>query len=141
MSNLTQTARINPTLLNQEATQQSVLEKLCDQGQSENGWLEGVQTTAETGVDATILTSTAVGAGLSRWISRINVACTRAGKYTILDGASIIGSGRLVEGQLESAFVWDSGYKMTTGDQVTVKFEQYRGTNADIEVYAQGIEK
>lgn len=141
MSNATQTTRIDASSLNQESTQLQVLEKICDLMLSENGWLEGVQTTATQGSDVTVFTSTAVPGGAERWVNKIDVTCNKAGKFTILKGASVIGSGRISASELNKPFLFIPGYKMSATEVLTVKFEQFNGTNGNIEVYAQGIEK
>lgn len=143
MSNATQTARINAASLNQEVTQQAVLDALqnLDTSVLENGWFEGAQTIASTGNDITVFTSSTVGGGLSRWINEIKVTCNKAGKFTILKGASIIGSGRISPSERNVPYSYSPGFKLNAGESVIVKYEQFNGTDSDIEVYAQGIEK
>lgn len=140
MSNATQTVRIKADQLNQEATQQLVLEKLCDLVQSENGWFEGNQTTATQGSEVSVFNSTAVPGGSDRWLNKIIVSCNRAGKFRILKGATQIGSGRTSPSERNVIFPFTPGYKLIATETVEVKFEQFSGTNSPVEVYAQGTE-
>ena len=141
MSNATQTVRIRADNLAQEATLQSVLDKLCDLQQTEDGWFEGASATATVGSEATIFTSTAVPGGENRWISQIYITSDRAGKFRILKGATEIGSGRTGPGVKNIPFLFLPGYKFTATETVEVKFEQYFGTAQPVEVRASGIQK
>jgi len=135
-------ADVDTSLLNLEGTQLQVLEKICELlGQSENSWFEYNQTVAETGVDKTVFTSSAVPVAKNRWVNKVDVTCNREGKFTILKGVSIIGSGRTSLGDKNGVFIWMPAHKLVAGEDVVVKFKQFSGTSSDVEIYAHGIEK
>ena len=135
-------ADVDTTLLNKELTQLEILEKLCELiGQSENSWFEYNQTVAETDIDKTVFTSSTVPALKDRWLNKIDVTCNREGKFTILKGVSIIGSGRTSLGDKNGFFIWMPAHKLVAGEDVVVKFKQLSGTSSDVEIYAHGIEK
>lgn len=138
----TQTPRVDSDKLNQEVTQQQILDKLCDLlGQSNDGWHESGSATATTGADVSIWTSAAVPAGQNRYLNKIEVTCNRAGKFRILVGATQIGSGNLTASVQSYPFLWLPAYNMTATQTVEVRYEQFRGTDALVEVYAHGIEE
>jgi hypothetical protein len=132
----------DPSGLNQEVTQLEILDKLCDLlGQSDNGWFEYGSANAVTAVDTSIFTTTVVPAAKSRYLAKVEITCSRAGRFTILKGATVIGSGHLSATTHNYPFFWVPAYTLLTGETVEVKFNQDRGTAALVDVFVHGIEK
>jgi hypothetical protein len=124
-----------------EETQLAILQKICDLQQSEDAWdNDGYHGAASSGSESTFFSYT-LAAGETIWLTLVKVSCNKAGKMTILEGTDVKGAGR-TEAQKPSDFcVFYPGKKFVAGETIDIKFEQYRGTNGELDIDVYGIRK
>lgn len=82
------------------------------------------------------LISFVVPGGLTRKLTKVEVACRIEGIYEILENTETIGSGRTGAAQPTNSFVWDPARPVATGSTIKVRFKSRAGSAvSDVEAY------
>jgi hypothetical protein len=98
------------------------------------------QTSSTPGVEQTLITA-ATPASPARSLDSVVVACRTEGRFTISDGATIIGSGRTGPATPNARFSFSPRRTVTASGTVTVKFTARSGAMAsDVEAYLQAVD-
>lgn len=79
-----------------------------------------------------------VPAGKTLWLKNVTGTCNRGGKFTILNGASILGTFRTGGSTKNWRYVFDDAEELVAGSTLTVTFSQHEGTGSNVEAYARG---
>lgn len=85
----------------------------------------------------TILTYV-VPAGKTLWLKNVTGTCFMDGKFTILNGATILGTFRTGNSTKNWRYVFDDAEEITAGSTLTVTFAQDYGSPSPVEAYARG---
>jgi hypothetical protein len=84
------------------------------------------------------LISYVVPPGKTLWVKQVIGSCNKRGKFTILNGATIVGTGRTGAGVKNWRFPFDDAEEVTAGTTFSVTFVQDGGTASDVEAFARG---
>jgi len=83
-----------------------------------------------------------VGVGKTLTIKRVTISCSQSVTYEVKIDSTIVGSGRVGPGNLDSSFVFDVDRTATAGQAVTVTILTQTGRPAsDVEAYLQALEQ
>lgn len=79
-----------------------------------------------------------VPAGQTFQIDQWEASCKKDGKFTILNGATLISTGRTGAGVKNIERNFKPAESVSGGATLTVSFAQDSGTNSDVEVFVRG---
>jgi hypothetical protein len=84
------------------------------------------------------LISYVVPAGKTLWVKQVIGSCRKSGKFTILNGATIVGTARVGAGDKNFHFPFDDAEEVSAGTTFSVTFVQDSGTPSSVEAFARG---
>lgn len=103
-------------------------------GEADHRQYAGVTT---PGVEQTLITE-AVPAGVRRHLHSVVVACRMEGRFLVLAGATVVGSGRTGAAAPNARFVWSPPRAFPAATALSLKFTARPGSAiADLEAYLQ----